>query len=416
MLTDIAINAAIRAAKTAPKAIKRYDERGLYILLNPNGSALWRFKFKFEGLEKLLGLGRYPDVGLKRARVKRDDARKLVADGVNPSAVRKAAKLGRADSVEAIARDWLKKREKEVEAGTVRRDRRRLEKYIFPTLGKRPIRAVEPPDLLEALRRIESLKFNDTAHRTLSACSRIWLYAVASGKATRDIAHDLKGALEATVVKSFAAITEPRKVGELLRALDGYSGQPSVRCALKIAPLTFVRPGELRHAEWKEFDLDNAHPIWRIAASKMKSERDHLIPLATQTVAILRELQAHTGNGRYLFPSLRSGARPMSENTVNAALRRLGYDGDEQVGHGFRSTASTLLNELEWDPDAIEIQLAHKDSGVRGVYNRARKLENRRKMMQTWADHLDVLRADATGEQLQSGSSAPSMGKPRSRA
>jgi len=404
MLTDIAINAAIRAAKTASKPVKHYDERGLYLLVKPNGSALWRFKFKFEGLEKLIGFGRYPEVGLKRARDKREDARELVADSVNPSAVRKAAKLARADSVEALALEWLEKRKKKVLASTLRRDRRRLEKYIFPTLGKRPIRAVEPPDLLAALRRIEALKIQDTAHRTLSACGRIWRYAISTGRATRDITYDLKGALEATVVTSFAPITEPRRVGELLRALDGYSGQPSVRCALKIAPLTFVRPGELRHAEWKEFDLDNANPIWRISAKKMKSKRDHLIPLATQTAAILRELQAHTGNGRYLFPSLRSGARPMSENTVNAALRRLGYDGDEQVGHGFRSIASTLLNELGWDGDAIEIQLAHKDGTVRAIYNRARKLPERQRMMQAWADHLDVLRADATRERGGSAS------------
>jgi integrase len=394
MLTDIAIKAAIRAARTAQKPLKRYDQGGLFILLTPGGSALWRFKYTFEGHEKLIGLGHFPDISLKKAREKRDDARKLVADGVNPSAQRKAAKIARADSVEALAREWLTKR-KDVSAGTLRRDRRRLEKYIFPTLGKRPIAAVEPPELLVALRRIEALEFQETAHRTLAACGRLWRYAIATSRAIRDITSDLKGALEAVVVTNFAAITEPRRVGELLRALDGYSGQPAVRSALKFGPLTFVRPGELRHAEWKEFDLDGAEPTWRIPAPKMKMKEAHLVPLATQAVVILRDLQAHTGDGRYLFPSLRSGARPMSANTVNAALRRLGYPGDDQVGHGFRVIASTLLNELGWSPDAIELQLAHQEGGVRPIYNRAVLLAERRKMMQGWANYLDELRAQA---------------------
>ena len=392
MLTDIAIKAAIRAVKTAEKPVKRYDQGGLFILLTPAGGAMWRFKYKFEGREKLIGLGHFPEVGLKKAREKRDEARKFVGDGVDPSSVRKAAKVARADSVEALTREWLEKR-KDVSAGTLRRDRRRFEKYIYPTLGKRPIAAVEPPELLAALRRIEALEFQETAHRTLAACGRAWRYAVATGRATRDITSDLKGALEATVVTNFAAITEPRRVGELLRALDGYSGQPGVRAALKLGPLTFVRPGELRHAEWTEFDLDETEPTWRIPAEKMKMKDAHVIPLATQAVTILRDLQAYTGDGRYLFPSLRSGNRPMSENTVNAALRRLGYAGDEQVGHGFRVIASTLLNELGWNPDAIELQLAHKERGVRPVYNRAVLLAERRRMMQAWAEHLDKLRA-----------------------
>ena len=394
MLTDIAIRAAIRAAKTAEKPLKRYDQDGLFILLTPSGGAMWRFKFMFEGREQLIGLGHFPEVSLKTAREKRDDARKLLGKGINPSAVRKAAKVARADSVEAVAREWMGKR-KDVSAGTLRRDRRRLEKYVFPTLGKRPIAAVEPPELLEALRRIEKLDFQETAHRTLSVCGRIWRYAIVTSRATRDITSDLKGALEATVVTSFAAITDPRKVGELLRAIDGYHGQPSVRLALKFGPLVFVRPGELRHAEWSEFHLDGAEPTWRIPAEKMKMKDPHVVPLATQAVAILRELESYTGDGRYLFPSLRSGARPMSANTVNAALRRLGYPGDEQVGHGFRTIASTLLNELGLNPDAIELQLAHKESGVRPIYNRSVLMAERRKMMQAWADHLDQLKAVA---------------------
>jgi hypothetical protein len=269
MLTDIAIKSAIREAKTAGKPLKRFDEKGLYLLIKPNGAALWRLKYvfgvkkatagrrkgKLVGIEKGIGLGSYVDVPLKRAREKRDEARKLVADGVDPSAVRKAQRNAMADSVEAIAREWLDKREKKVSAGTTRRDRLRFEKYIFPTLGKSPIGSVEPLELLAALRRIEALEFRETAHRTLAACGRVWRYAIVTGRATRDITSDLRDALEPTLVTSFAAITDPKKVGELLRAIEGYSGQPTVRCALKLGPMLFVRPGELRHAEWKEFDL-----------------------------------------------------------------------------------------------------------------------------------------------------------------
>jgi integrase len=407
MLNDIAIKAALRKAKADGKPQKRYDEKGLYLLVKPNGAALWRFKYLFGvkkattgkrkgqlvGIEKGIGLGTYKDVPLKRAREKRDDARKLVADGVDPSAVRKAQRVAQADSVEALAREWLDNRKNNVSEGTTRRTRLRFEKYIFPTLGKRPIGSVEPPELLAALRRIEALEFRETAHRTLAACGRVWRYAIVTGRATRDISSDLRDVLEPTVVTSFAAITDPKKVGELLRAIDGYSGQPAVRCALKLGPMLFVRPGELRQAEWKEFDLDGAEPTWRIPAEKMKMKDAHVVPLSKQAVAILRELESHTGGGRYVFPSLRSGGRPMSDNTVNAALRRLGYPGTEQVAHGFRAIASTLLNELGWIPDAIELQLAHKEGGVRPIYNRAVLLKKRRKMMQAWANHLDLLRA-----------------------
>jgi integrase len=407
MLNDIAIKAALREAKVAGKPQKRYDEKGLYLLVKPTGVALWRFKYIFGakvattgkrkgqlvGIEKGIGLGAYKDVPLKRAREKRDDARKQVADGIDPSAVRKAQRVAKADSVEALAREWLDNRKNKVSEGTTRRSRLRFEKYIFPSLGKRPIGSVEPPELLAALRRIEALEFRETAHRTLAACGRVWRFAIVTGRATRDISSDLRDVLEPTVVTSFAAITDPKKVGELLRAIDGYSGQPAVRCALKLGPMLFVRPGELRQAEWKEFDLDGAEPTWRIPAERMKMKDAHVVPLSKQAVAILRELESHTGGGRFVFPSLRSGGRPMSDNTVNAALRRLGYPGTEQVAHGFRAIASTLLNELGWDPDAIELQLAHKEGGVRPIYNRAVLLKKRRKMMQAWANHLDLLRA-----------------------
>jgi integrase len=405
MLSDIAIKAAIRKAKVAGKTIKQFDGNGLFLLVKPSGVALWRFKYIFGvkiattgkrkgkpvGIEKGISFGNYGDVPLKLARDRRNAARALVARGIDPSAVRKSEKLAKADSVEALALEYFRTRT-DLSEKTLDKDRYRLKKFIFPSIGKRPIGAVEPPELLAALRRIEARKILETAHRTLSICGRIWRFAVATGRTTRDITSDLRGTLQPVVVRHFAAITDPRKVGELLRAIDGYSGQPTVSAALKLGPILFVRPGELRLAQWKEFDLDEAEPTWRIPRERMKGRLEHVVPLSRQAVAILRDLKAFTGDGRYLFPSLRSAGRPMSDNTVNAALRRLGYPGEEQVAHGFRSIASTMLNELGWNPDAIELQLAHKKSGVRGVYDRAVLLSERRIMMQAWADHLDSLR------------------------
>lgn len=388
-LTEGRIQAEIRKAKTADKEKKIGDGKGLYLLLKPSGAVLWRFKYFFESRENMLGLGSYPDVSLKEAREKRDASRKMVGRGIDPSAVRKAQKIAQADSVKALAEEWLPKQP--LEASTIRRHRRRLEKFIFPYLGNRPISAVTAPDLLSALRRIESAGKLDTAKRTRELCSSIWRYAIATGRAERDITADLRGALTPATPKHHAAITDPKKVGELMRAIYGYSGQPSTQAAMKFAPLTFIRPGELRKAEWSEFDL--AAALWRIPKEKMKMRDAHIVPLATQAVAIMRELEPHTGTGRYVFPSLRSGGRPMSENTINAGLRRLGYSGDEQVGHGFRTIASTMLNELGWHPDLIELQLAHKERNKsRASYNKAQRLDERRKMMQAWADHLDLLR------------------------
>jgi integrase len=397
-LTDIAIKAAIREAASIKDDVKRYDEKGLLILATAIGTAQWRFKYQFEGLGKLISFGSYPDVSLKRAREKRDEARKLVADGVDPSALRKAAKLARADSVEAVATEWLAK-QLHLQAGTIRRHRRRLEKFIYPYIGSRTIKSVTPPDLLTLLRRIEALGKVPTAERTRQLCGEIWRYAIADGRADRDISADLRGALGRVVVKNHAALTDPVRVGDLLRAIDGYIGQPVTRFALQFAPLTFVRPGELRRAEWREFDLEAEQPVWRIPAEKMKMRDPHLVPLSTQAVTVLRGLEPHTGGGKYVFPSMRSGGRPMSENTINAGLRRLGYSGDEHVGHGFRSTASTMLNELGFHPDLIELQLAHKERNKsRASYNKALRIEERVRMMQAWADHLDVLRAGGAGK------------------
>jgi integrase len=395
MLTDIAIRRAIRDAKGAGKPVKRYDERGLYLLLKPGGTALWRFKYVFEGLEKCISLGAYSDVPLARARAKRDEARAQVADAIDPSQVRKAKRVAQADSVEAIAREWLAK-QTGVTAGTLRRDRRRLEAFVFPHIGRRPISAVEPRELLDALRRVEARGLNESAHRTLSVAGRVWRYAISTGRAARDISVDLRGALTATVVTNLASIKDPRAFGELLRAIDGYRGTPVVRIALALTPLLCVRPGELRRMEWRELDLDAEEPIWRIPAEKMKMRDAHLVPLARQAVALLREIELHTNGGKYVFPSARGGGRPMSENAINLALRALGFDGDTQTAHGFRSAASTLLNELGHNGDLVELTLAHRPSTVRSTYNKALRIEERTRMMQSWADYLDGLRAGST--------------------
>jgi integrase len=382
----------IRAAKPAEKPYKVFDERGLFMLVTPSGGRLWRLRYRHGGVEKLLAIGAYPDVSLKRAREKRDDARKLLADGIDPSAKRRAEKEQQVNTFEAVAREWLVLQEKSLDESTLTRERSRLQNFVFPHLGNRPIAQITPPELLAVLRRIESRGTNDTAHRTRSICSRVFRYAVATGRAECDCTVDLRGALPALTVGHFAAITQPAKIGELLRAIDGYVGQPATHAGLKLAPYVFVRPGELRQAEWPEFDLAAAE--WRIPGERMKAGEPHLVTLSTQAVDILKWLQPITAHGRYLFPSLRTPTRPISDNTLNAALRRLGYSGEEMTGHGFRSMASTCLNELGWHPDLIELQLAHAERNkVRAAYNRAQRLDERRKMMQAWGDYLDGLRA-----------------------
>lgn len=376
------------------KAYRVTDEKGLYIEVKPNGSKLWRFKYRIFGKEKLLSLGIYPDVSLKKARDKRDELRKHVADGIDPSDLRKNEKLALAgmESFEFVAREWHTKHKINWSESHALRTLTRLENDVFPWLGKKNIGDIKPPELLQVLRRVESRGALETAHRIHQVCGQIFRYAVATGRAERDSAADLKGALPPAKPKHHASIVEPKKVGELLRAINDYSGAFVTLCALKLAPLLFVRPGELRHAEWVEFDLESGE--WRIPASKMKMKTIHIVPLSKQAVSIIRELEPLTGAGKYLFPSMRSNNRPMSENTVNGALRRLGYSKEDMTGHGFRSMASTLLNEQGWNPDAIERQLAHSErDGVRAAYNYAEYLPERKKMMQAWADYLDGLKA-----------------------
>jgi len=384
---------AIRAARPKEKAYKLFDERGLYLLVTPDGGRWWRLKYRYAGREKLISLGVYPDVTLKQARERRDEARRLLADGIDPSAKRQAERISRADTFRALATEWLAL-QKHLSPSTLDRDRARLERFIYPFLGAAPVSAITAQQLLATLRRIEARGTYETAHRVRAVVSRILRYAVATGRAEHDVSADLKGALAPRLRRNFPAITDPARIGELLRAIDGYIGQATTHAALRLAPYVFVRPGELRRAEWAEIDLERAE--WRIPAHKMKTREPHIVPLSRQAVGILRELQPLTGHGRYVFPSLRTAAEPISNNTLNAALRRLGYDKTEMVAHGFRAMASTLLNEQGWPPDVIELQLAHKERNkVRAAYNRAERLAERREMMQAWADYLDALRDGA---------------------
>jgi integrase len=385
---------AIRNAKPTAKPVKMFDENGLFLIVTPSGGKWWRFKYRFGGKEKLLSFGTYPEVSLKESRVKRDEARKQVAAGIDPGEHRKAhkaAKLDRAsNSFEIVAREWFTKYSVNWVASHADKIIRRLEKDVFPWLGGRPIAEITAPELLTALRRIENRGALETAHRALQNCGQVFRYAVATGRAERDPSGDLRGALPPTKQKHHASIIDPKAIGELLRAIDGYQGSLVTKCALKLSPLLFVRPGELRKAEWVEINFDNSE--WRIPASRMKMREQHIVPLSLQALSILHELQALTGTGRYVFPGARTNGRPMSENTVNAALRRLGYSNDEMTGHGFRSMASTLLNEQGWNRDAIERQLAHAErDNVRAAYNYAEHLPHRKKMMQAWADYLDKL-------------------------
>ncbi|WP_029457263.1 tyrosine-type recombinase/integrase [Solidesulfovibrio alcoholivorans] len=392
-LTDL----AVRNAKPSAKTVRLRDERGLYLEVSPKGGKWWRLRYTFQGKENMLSLGVYPDVSLKDARERRDAARKHLAQGIDPSKIRqeeKAEAAAEALTFEHVAREWYERFKPKWSPSHSLDVIQRLEKNVFPSLGPRPIRDITAPELLAAVRLIEGRGAVESARRILQMCGQIFRYAIATGQADRDIAADLRGSLPPAREKHHASITDPKAVAQLLRAIDGYQGAFMVLCALRLAPLVFVRPGELRHAEWSEIDFDKAE--WRIPGPKMKMKEQHIVPLSTQAIAILRELHPLTGAGKYVFPSVRSSSRAMSENTVLAALRRMGYTKDEMTGHGFRSMASTLLNELGWNRDAIERQLAHAErNAVRAAYNFAEHLPERRRMMQSWADYLDTLKAGA---------------------
>lgn len=399
----------IRNAKAEAKQYKLFDERGLFLIVTPKGGKWWRLKYRFSGKEQSLALGTYPDTGLKRARDKRDEARKLLADGIDPAAQRKAEKDAEQaeESFEQVAREWIRQQHTRLASDTLQLATRRLERWVFPHLGEAHVGDLEPPQVLQVLRRIEAAGKHETAHRVRQRISQVCRYAIATGRATRDPTKDLQGALAPAPIKNRAAITEPRQVGALLRGLWGYTGQPTTCAALKLMALTFVRPGELRKAEWSEFDLNKN--VWRLPAVRMKMKREHVVPLAPLTVEILRDLQSITGHRPYVFESTRRG-RPMSENTLNIALQTIGYTGDQMTAHGFRAMASTLLHELGWPPEVIELQLAHAQrSQVAAAYNRSARLPERRRMMDSWAGYLSALREDKnhvthdlTGDKLSS--------------
>ncbi|MCG9065748.1 tyrosine-type recombinase/integrase [Laribacter hongkongensis] len=399
-LTD----AACRNAKPgADGSLAKYsDGKGLYLLVKPVGK-YWRLDYRFGGKRKTLALGVYPSVSLKDARERRDEARKLLEGGADPGEARKAQKaagsLNAANSFEVIAREWHAKFLPTWTVGHADKIMRRFERDVFPWLGSRPVAEIDAPTLLAVLRRIESRGAIETAHRAMQSAGQVFRYAIATGRAQRNPAADLVGALAPAIKQSFPTITDPIRIAELLRAIDGYQGTLPTLCALRLAPLVFVRPGELRKAEWSEIDLDGS--TWIIPAERMKMREKHVVPLSEQAVSILRELHPLTGGGPYVFPGARTNGRPMSENTVNAALRRLGYDKDTMTGHGFRHMASTLLNEQEWNRDAIERQMAHAERNqVRAVYNYAEYLPERRKMMQAWSDYLDALKAGTAAKPL----------------
>lgn len=393
-LTDI----TCREALPKEKDYKLSDGKGLYLLVNKKGNKYWRLKFRFAQKEKVLALGVYPEVSLKNARDKTYTARKLLDEGIDPTSIRKAQKLSilkaSANSFEVIAWEWFEKEQNAWSPAHIKKQKYLLERNLIPYLGKYPITDITPLILLDCLRRAESRDALETARRLKQVSGQIFRYAVATGRAERDPSADLKGALKTPQVRHFSAITEPKKLGELLRAIDGFEGTPTVAIALRLAPLLFVRPGELRKMEWSEIDFKTKE--WNIPADKMKMNQSHLVPLSMQVMALLKELEPLTGRWQYVFPSERSKKKPMSDNTLNAALRRLGYTKEEVTAHGFRATARTLLDEeLEYEPHLIEHQLAHevKDSLGR-AYNRTKHLSQRKIMMQVWSDYLYSLKGN----------------------
>lgn len=390
---------AIRAAKAKEKPYKLGDALGLFLLVQPSGGKLWRLKYRLAGSEKKLALGTYPETGLGAAREKRDRARKLIAEGIDPSIEKQRdklrAKVSADNTFSTVAREYIDKRKREGWATATAAKSEYLLAQLSSGIGKLPIADIAPTDLLPMLRKIEAKGNLETARRTLQFASNVFRYAVATARLASDPTRDLRGALTAPRSKHHAAILEAPRVGALLRAIDGYEGHIATKIALQLAPHVFVRPGELRQAEWAEIDLVTA--VWTLPAAKMKMRKAHHVPLSAQAVSLLQSLQSFSGKGRYLFPSIRSTARPMSENTLNAALRRLGYSSEEMTAHGFRAMASTLLNESgKWSHDAIERALAHSDSDeVRGAYHRGTHWQERVAMAQWWGDYLDQLRKGA---------------------
>ena len=385
----------LRNMKATGKAQKISDGGGLYLHLSPAGGKLWRMAYRFEGKQKTVCFGAYPALSLKEAREKRDESKALLARGIDPSLHKQAAKAASiaetANAYEVVAREWHAKYAPGWTESNAERVLARQAKDVFSFIGKRPIAQISAPELLAVLRKVEERGALDTAHRILQDTSRIFRYAIATGRAERDPGADLKGALPVPRKGHFSTIVDTKEIGQLLRDIDAYSGNLIVRAALRLAPYVFVRPGELRKAEWSEFDLENAE--WRIPAKRMKMRVLHIVPLSRQVLGILHDLHPYSGDGLYLFPSVRAKSAPISDMTLLAGLRRLGYSKEQMTVHGFRSLASTLLNEQGYNKDWIERQLAHGErNSVRASYNYAEYLPERHKMMQAWADFLDSLR------------------------
>ena len=392
MLTDT----SIKNAKPKEKPYKLADGGGLYLLVTPNGSRLWRLKYRVGGIEKLLSFGSYPQVSLKEARDKAFEAKQGLSSGIDPSQAKKAQKASAsgADSFEAVAREWFGKFSTGWAPGHAERVIRLLERDVFPWLGEKIVKEITAPELLSVLRRIEARGAVDTAHRARQTAGAVFRYAVATGRAERDPSGDLRGAIPPARGGHMAAITDSQRLGGLLRAIDAYEGGLIVRCALRLAPLVFVRPGELRRMEWAEISVERGE--WVIPGEKMKMKREHIVPLSRQAVEILEEIRPFTGAGRYVFPSPTSKNRPLSDMALLTALRRMGIAKEEMTIHGFRATASSLLNAQGWPSDVIERQLAHVEKNqVRAAYNRHDYLPERRKMMQAWADFLGGLKSGA---------------------
>lgn len=396
MLTVTAIN----NAKSRDKPYKLADEKGLYLLIQTTNGKLWRFDYRYDSKRKTLALGSYPDVSLADARFNRDAARKLLASipPIDPSENRKHVKainkLNSQNSFELVAREWWHSHMANKADSHKNKVIRRFEQHLFPWIGNKPISEITAPQVMEAVKRIEQLNILETAHRTLQTAGQVFRYAVQTGRAIRDVTADLKGALPPTRTKHMASFTEPKDVAELLRAIDGFTGTLTVQCALRLSPLVFVRPSELRQAKWKDINLDNGE--WRYLVSKTNT--NHLVPLSTQAINILKTIQPLSGHGEYVFQGGHSPLRPMSEAAINAALKRMGYDTQNDItGHGFRAMARTILHErLEIDPHIIEHQLAHAvPDNLGGAYNRTKFIEQRIAMMQQWADYLDELKAGA---------------------
>lgn len=388
---------AIRAIKPTSKTAKFFDGGGLYLEVAPSGGKWWRLKYRFQGKEKRISLGTYPTIGLKEARERREDTKKILANGIDPSAQRQAIKVSTTsidkDSFEVVTREWFDKHVVNLAPSYSKKVRSLFERQIFPVLGAKPIAEVEPTDVLNAARHVEQTGAIETAHRLIQICGQVFRYAIATGRTKYDVSTGLHAALPKVNVKHMATLTDKKRIGQLLRAIDAYGGFFPVRCALRLAPLLFVRPGELQKAEWAEFDLPATE--WRLPASKMKMRQRHIVPLSSQALSILAELQPYTGNGQFLFPSIRTTTKPIALESMLVAIRSMGFTQDEMTMHGFRGMASTLLNEMGYNRDWIERQLAHGERDhVRAAYNYAEHLPERRRMMQEWADYLDELKAN----------------------